>query len=55
MCLSLKELQSQWPREFGKDVIRTSAYGSIKANFIYHAAIGKCRNQRSIQASATCT
>jgi len=47
----VKELQSKWPREFGKDVSRTSAYGSVKAKYIYHAAIGKCRNQQSIQAS----
>jgi len=50
-CWYIKELQPQWPREFGKDVSRTSAYGSVEANYIYHAAIGRCRDARSIQVS----
>lgn len=39
------------PEEFGKDVVVTSAYGSIDAKFVLHAAVAKYRNEHSIEVS----
>lgn len=41
------------PEEFGKDVVVTSAYGSIDAKFVLHAAIAKYRNEHSIEVNKT--
>jgi len=35
------------PSNFGSDVIVTRAYENLKSRFIFHAAIGKNRNEES--------